>query len=51
MSIMFLTRRVSGTDLRAEILDLVHGGTTGLLVLVDAVGLQGGHVKILTHGC
>lgn len=66
---LFLMRRVSGVDLRVEILDLVHGGYDGVvggrpgrerllghegrqaepLVLVDAVGLRGGHVKILTQ--
>ncbi|MDH6628597.1 hypothetical protein M2271_006430 [Streptomyces sp. LBL] len=70
MAITFLTRRVSGVDLRVEILDLVHGGYDGIvggrsgrerllghegqqsepLVLVDAVGLRGGHLKILTQG-
>jgi hypothetical protein len=70
VAITFLTRRLSGVDLRVEVLDLVHGGYDGVvgggsgrerllgdegqqaepLVLVDAVGLRGGHLKILAQG-
>jgi hypothetical protein len=40
---MFLTRRVSGVDLRVEILDLVHGGYDGV------VGRGSGRERLLGH--